>query len=61
MYSINGDASLAIKNSSFPTPIANGLPSLAATISFGFAISKTAIAYAPTTSFKAICNALPSL
>jgi hypothetical protein len=44
--SIKGDASEAIKNSSlfFPTPIAIGLPSLATIISFGFVLSKTAIA-----------------
>ena len=49
VYSIKGDASLAIKNSSSPTPIANGLPSFATTISLGLFLSKTAIAYAPTT------------
>ena len=44
VYSIKGEASLAIKNSSSPIPIAKGLPSLATTISFGLFLSKTAIA-----------------
>jgi hypothetical protein len=44
VYSINGDASEAIKYSPSPTPIANGLPNRAATISSGFFLSKTAIA-----------------
>jgi len=45
VYSKKGDASLAIKNSSSPTPIANGLPNLATTISSGFFLSKTAILF----------------
>ena len=49
VYSIKGEASEAIKYSPSPTPIARGLPKRAATISSGFFISKTAIAYAPTT------------
>jgi hypothetical protein len=46
VYSIKGDASEAIKNSSllFPTPIAIGLPNLATIISLGFSLSNTAIA-----------------
>ena len=52
VYSRKGDASLAIKNSSSPIPIANGLPNRATTISSGLFLSKTAIAYAPITWFK---------
>ncbi|CAI8402285.1 MAG: Uncharacterised protein [Flavobacterium sp. SCGC AAA160-P02] len=46
VYSINGEASEAIKNSSllFPIPIAIGLPSFATTISLGLSLSKTVIA-----------------
>jgi len=44
VYSKNGDASLAMKNSSSPIPMANGLPNLATIISSGLFLSKTAIA-----------------
>jgi len=46
VYSINGDASEATKNSELfsPIPMAIGLPNLATMISSGISISKTAIA-----------------
>ena len=53
VYSINGEASEAIKNSSVPTPITSGLPKRATTISCGLPSSITAIAKAPTTSLRA--------
>ena len=50
-----------MKCSSSPIPMHKGLPSLATTISSGFSLSITAIAYAPTTWFSAIWTASPSL
>ena len=54
VYSKKGEASLAMKNSFLPIPIAKGLPKRAITISSGLFLSNTAIAYAPTTWFSAI-------
>ena len=44
VYSIKGEASEAIKYSSLPIPMANGLPNLATTTSPGRSASMTAIA-----------------